>query len=104
MQGAHERFFEISRLIQGDPEGGHLMEDVLNTCCDYSLAGPDLISGLGRDRAGQLVDVTAALQRFNRYLAGRYPSFADGLFQGSPQEVSSWSDALTYQILANRPN
>ena len=42
--------------------------------------------------------------RFNRYLAGRYPSIADGLFQGSPQEVSSWSDALTFQILANRPN
>ena len=104
MQGAHERFFEISRLMQGDREGNSLMEDVLNACIDYSLLKIDALPEPDQDRAGQLNGLKVVLERFNNYLSGRFSSFEEGLFQGADKDVSSWSDALTFQILANRPN
>ena len=104
MQGAHERFCEISRLMQGDREGNSLLDDVLHACIDYSLVKIDAIAGPDQDRNGQLAGLKVVLQRFNSYLSARFSSCKDGLFHGADHDVSSWSDALTYQILANRPN
>lgn len=104
MYEAHKRFFEVSSLMQGDAEGRSLMEDVLNACFDYSLAGMTSIPGPERDRADRLVDLKDALQRINHYVSARFSSCEDGLFQGLDKDVSTWSDDLTYQILANRPN
>ena len=104
MQGAHERFFEISRLMQGDREGNSLMDDVLNACIDYSLLKIDDIPEPDQDRTGQLNGLKVVLERFNNYVSGSFSSFEEGLFQGADKDVSSWSDALTFQILANRPN
>ena len=104
MQGAHERFFEISRLLHGDPEGSGLMEEVLNACIDYSLLGTGTIPESGPGKADQLVGLMAVLERFNSYVSGRFSAFEEGLFQGAGKDVSSWSDNLTFQILSNRPN
>jgi len=104
MQGAHKQFFEISRLMQEDPEGNALMEDVLNACLDYSLTEIGTIPEPDQDRADQLIGLKAVLQRCNSYVAERFSAFEEGLFRGADQEVASWSDDLTYQIMANRPN
>ena len=104
MQGAHKQFFEISTLMQGDPEGNALLEDVLNACLDYSMLGIDPTPEPGQDRTNQLIGLMAVLERCNKYVAGRFSSCKDGLFQGAEKEVSLWSDDLTFQILANRPN
>lgn len=104
MQGAHERFFEISRLLHGDAEGNGLMEEVLSACIDYSLVETGTIQGPGQGKADQLVNLMAVLERFNRYVSGRFSAFEEGLFHGADKDVSSWSDDLTYQILSNRPN
>jgi hypothetical protein len=104
MQGAHERFFEISRLMQNDREGNSLIEDVLHACMDYSLLDIDAKPGPDQDRADQLNGLKFVLERFNDYVSRRFSSFEEGLFQGADKDVSSWSDALTFQILANRPN
>jgi hypothetical protein len=104
MYGAHKQFFEISRLMQGDPEGNSLMEEVLNACLDYSLVGIDTTPEPDQDKTDQLIGLMAALERCNTYISGRFSSFEEGLFQGADREVSLWSDDLTFQILANRPN
>ena len=104
MYGAHKQFFEVSRLMQGDAEGHSLMEDVLNACFDYSLAGTYSVAEMEQPQADRHVDLKATLQRFNGYLSTRFSSFEGGLLPGSDQDVSSWSDDLTFQILANRPN
>ena len=104
MQGAHERFFEISRLMQGDRKGNSLMEDVLHACVDFSLLKIDAIPVPEQDRADRLNGLKVVLKRFNRYVSGRFSAFEEGLFQGADKDVSSWSDALTFQIMANRPN
>jgi len=104
MQGAHKQFFEISRLVQGDTEGNALMEDVLNACFDYSLMEIDTTPGPDQDRSDQLVGLMTALEHCNTYISGRFSSFEEGLFQGAEKDVSLWSDDLTFQILANRPN
>ena len=104
MQGAHKRFFEISRLMQGDTEGNSLMDEVLNACLDYSLPAIDAISEPDSDRTDQLIGLMAVLERFNAYISGRFSAFEEGLFRGVDKDVSLWSDALTFQILANRPS
>ena len=104
MQGAHERFFEISRLMQGDRQGNSLMEDVLHACMDYSSSTIGATPEPDQNRADQLNGLKAALGRFNNYVSERFSSFEEGLFQGADKDVSSWSDALTFQILTNRPN
>ncbi len=104
MQEAHKQFFEISRLMLGDPEGNALMEDVLQACLDYSLTEIGSIPEPNQDRTDQLIGLKAVLERCNSYVSGRFSSFEEGLFQGADIDVSLWSDDLTYQIMANRPN
>jgi hypothetical protein len=105
MEGAHKRLFEISELIQDDTEGNSLMEDVLNACFDYSLlsidAKPELTDEVRADRLSRL---RAVLESFNNYISRRFSAFKDGLFLGTDNEVASWSEDLTCQILSNRPN
>lgn len=104
MDGAHRRLFEITNLMQGDAEGNSLMEEVLNACVDYALPSMDDSSIPTEVRADRLDMLVAALERFNAYVAGRFSSFRDGLFQGAANEVALWSEELTFQIMANRPN
>ena len=104
MQGAHKHFFDISRLMQGDTVGNSLMDEVLNACLDYSLTEINAKPEPDQDRTERLIGLLAALERCNKYISRRFPSFDEGLFQGAEEEVSLWSDDLTFQILTNRPN
>ena len=104
MEGAHRRLFEITKLMQDDTEGNLLMEEVLNACFDYSLLGFDTKPELTEDKSVQLTTLMGVLGRFNAYVTGRFSSFEEGLFQGTDNEVALWSEDLTSQILANRPN
>ncbi len=104
MDGAHRRLFEISKLMQGDPEGNSLMEEVLNACFDYSLLELNANPEQAEDRADQLNRLMAVLQRFNVYVSERFSLFEEGLFRGTDNEVALWSEDLTSQIMTNRPS
>lgn len=104
MEGAHKRFVGISKLMHSDPEGILLVEEVLNACFDYSLTDLGFHSELGEDRAEQLHRLMDVLDRCNGYVSRRFPSFAEGLFQGTAKDVAMWSESLASQIMMNRPN
>lgn len=104
MDGAHRRLFKISELMQGDPEGNLLMEDVLNACFDYSSQEIFQQPDKNEDRSDQLNQLMVTLERFNLYVSERFSLFEEGLFKGSKNEVASWSEDLVCQILSNRPH
>lgn len=90
--GARYRLFEITQQVKGDPLGNALMDEVLTTCFDFTLGNGDALARL-----------VLALNRFNRHLSGYDDPVSSGLFHGTPQEVSSWAEQLTRDILANGP-
>jgi hypothetical protein len=92
-------------MMQGDPEGNSLMEEVLNACFDYSLLSMETRTGrVDEGRDDRLLKLRSVLERFNDYLSGRFAVCGEGLFLGTDSEVASWSEDLTFQILSNRPN
>ncbi|RNC66032.1 MAG: hypothetical protein ED859_16865 [Desulfuromonadales bacterium] len=99
MIGAHKRFDEVSRLLAGDPLGGKLSDDLLNACFDLVLDDKG-----EQDSTKALARLMATLERFNTHLRRDRNLPGEGLFVGSPEEVASWAESLTWQIWENRPD
>lgn len=90
MEGAHLRLFEITRCVRGDALGNALMDEVLTACFDHAMGS-----------CGSLSRLVAAMNRFNSYLSGYASPVCQGLFRGTPEELSVWAEQLTSQILAS---
>lgn len=90
MEGAHLRLYEITQSVQGDPLGNALMDEVLTTCFDHALGSH-----------GALERLVAAMSRFNSHLSRYAPPVSQGLFRGTPEEISLWAEQLTSQILSS---
>lgn len=102
MEGAHRRYFEISRQVGRDPQSSFLMDDLLDACFDHVL--PPGGRGADEGDANSLARLMAALERLNTHLRsdGRLPG--EGLFVGTPEQISAWAEDLTWQIWENRPD
>ena len=90
MEGAHLRLYEITQTVKGDALGNALMDEVLTACFDHALGS-----------GGSLARLVAAMNRFNSYLSGYAQPVCQGLFRGTPEELSDWAEQLTTQILSN---
>lgn len=90
METAHLRLFQITQTVKGDPLGNALMDEVLTTCFDHALGS-----------RGALERLVAAMNRFNSYLSAYAAPVSQGLFRGTPEEMSLWAEQLTTQILSN---
>ena len=99
MRGAHGKFCEVTQLFAGDVRGGELADALLNACFDHVLP-----EGGGERNMKTLTNLMTTLEKFNAYVRRCRRDFSEGLFVGTPEEVTAWAEDLTQQIWENRPN